>query len=137
MEIVGKIIAVCPVKKGVSQNTGKNWMSQEYVLETEGEHPEKCVFTVFGEEKIRDFNLKQNDMVTVSINLNAREYQGRWFNSIQAWRVMRAQTPNRTTTAQGSSYSQSPNQQDEKGPAKGKNEVRETVSQEQEDDLPF
>lgn len=91
MEITGKIKVVCPAKTGVSQKSGNEWKSQEFVVETEGDHSESCVFNVFGEDKINEFNLKVGELVTVSINLDAREYNGRWFNSLRAWRVMKAQ----------------------------------------------
>ena len=77
MEIVGKIIEICAAKSGVSQRTGNPWTTQEFVIETEGTHSERCVFSVFGEDKLREFNIRKGEMVTVSLNLDAREYNGR------------------------------------------------------------
>lgn len=90
MEITGKIIAVLPLKSGVSARTGKQWTSQEYVLETSEQYPKKCCFSVFGEEKIKNFNIQQGSHYTVSFDIDAREYQGRWYNSLNAWRVSSA-----------------------------------------------
>lgn len=89
MEITGKIIAVLPPKQGVSQSTGNAWMCQDYVLETQEMHPKKCCFNVFGAEKIQQFNIQLGEMLTVSIEINANEYQGRWYNKINAWQVQR------------------------------------------------
>ena len=89
MEITGKIIVVMPAREGVSQSSGNPWKSQEYVIETQEMHPKKCCFGVFGAEKIQQFNIQLGEMLTVSIDINANEYQGRWYNKINAWQVQR------------------------------------------------
>ena len=89
MEITGKIIVVMPAREGVSQSSGNPWKSQEYVIETQEIHPKKCCFGVFGAEKIQQFNIQLGEMLTVSIEINANEYQGRWYNKINAWQVQR------------------------------------------------
>ncbi len=90
MDFTGKIIAVLPVKSGTSK-TGNPWMVQEYVIESNEMYPKKMCFDVFGEEKIKNFNIKLGDELTVSFDIDAREWQGRWFNSIRAWRVEQVQ----------------------------------------------
>lgn len=87
MEAKGKIIAVMPAQSGVSQRTGNTWMTQQYVLEVPGMYPKKMVFEVFGEDKIKTFNVKQGMEVTVSFEIDAHEYNGRWFNEVRAWNV--------------------------------------------------
>ena len=84
MEITGKIIAVLPKQSGTSKRTGNPWSSQEYVIETHEQYPKKCCFRVFGDEKINLFAIKANDELTVSIDIDAHEYQGRYFNEISA-----------------------------------------------------
>lgn len=91
MEIKGRIIAVLPHRSGVSQKDGKSWMTQEYVVETLEQYPKRCVFNVFGEEKIKEYNLQVGSEVTVKFDINAREYNGRWYNDIRAWKVEPAQ----------------------------------------------
>lgn len=90
MEITGKIIAVLPANSGVSPRTGNPWMSQEYVLETHDQYPRKCCFRVFGEDRIKQFGIQGGEELTVSFDIDAREYNGRWFNSINAWAVNRS-----------------------------------------------
>ena len=41
-------------------------------------------------EKIAQFNLQVGEYVTVSYDIDAHEYQGRWFNAVRAWNVVRA-----------------------------------------------
>lgn len=89
MEITGKIIAVLPERGGISQRTGSEWKVQEYVLETQEQYPRKMCFDVFGADKIAQFAIKIGDHLTVSFDIDAREYQGRWYNSIRAWKVER------------------------------------------------
>ena len=92
MEITGKIIAVLPERGGVSK-TGNEWKMQEYVLETHEQFPKKLCFNVFGADKIAQFNIQAGDELTVSFDINAREYNGRWYNDIRAWRVERGAAP--------------------------------------------
>ena len=93
MEITGKIIAALEPREGVSKRTGNNWKSQEFVIETtDGQFPRHCVFRVFGEDRLRQFNIQVGQELTVSFDIDAHEYQGRWFNDISAWRVQAAQT---------------------------------------------
>ncbi len=89
MEIEGKIIAVLPEQGGVSNRTGNAWKSQEYVIETHDQYPRKCCFRVFGAEKISAMNIQVGEELRVSFDMDAHEYNGRWFNNITAWRVDR------------------------------------------------
>ena len=89
MELTGKIIAVLPANSGVSQRTGNAWMSQEYVIEVPGQFPRKCVFRLFGEDRIKQFNIQNGEELTIQFDIDAHEYNGRWFNEIRAYNVIR------------------------------------------------
>ena len=89
MEITGKIIAVLPAREGVSQRTGNPWKIQEYVIETHDQYPKRCCFNVFGAEKISQFNIQMGEELTVSFDIDAREYQGKYYNDVRAWAVNR------------------------------------------------
>ena len=103
MEITGKIIAVLPPKQGVSQSTGNAWMCQDYVLETQEMYPKKVCFNVFGAEKIQEMNIQLGETLTVSLEINANEYQGKWYNQVRGWKVVRV-------PAQGQQQAQVPPQ---------------------------
>lgn len=91
MELTGTVIAVMQAQSGVSQRTGNQWMSQEYVLEVPGQYPKKMVFRIFGEDRIRQFNLHQGEQnVTVQFDIDAHEYNGRWFNEVRCYNVLRS-----------------------------------------------
>ncbi|MBQ7182179.1 MAG: DUF3127 domain-containing protein [Bacteroidaceae bacterium] len=89
MELTGKIIAVLPERGGTSPRTGSEWKAGSYVLETMDQYPRKMCFDVFGADRIQQFNIQLGEILTVSFDIDAHEYQGRWFNSIRAFRVDR------------------------------------------------
>ncbi len=91
MELAGKVIAILEARSGVSKTTGNPWKMQDYVIETHEQFPRRMVFNVFGEDKINTFNIQMGEELNVSFDINAREYQGRWFNDIRAWRIDRVQ----------------------------------------------
>lgn len=88
MEFTGKIIAILPAKEGTSK-TGNAWKAQEFVVENHDQYPRKMCFEVFGGDKIDQFNIQMGEELTVSFDIDARQWQDRWFNSIRAWRVER------------------------------------------------
>lgn len=88
MEITGKIIQVLPEVGGVSK-AGNEWKKQEYVLETHDQYPKKVCFQIFGADKITQAAIQPGEELTVSFDIDSREYQGRWFTSINAWKVDR------------------------------------------------
>ena len=91
MELTGSIIAVMEPHSGVSQRTGNTWMTQEYVLEVPGMYPKKMVFSIFGEDRIKQFALQQGQQnVTVQFEIDAHEYNGRWFNEVRCYNILRA-----------------------------------------------
>jgi len=132
MELTGKIIAVLPAQSGVSARTGNPWMSQDYVIEVPGQYPRKCLFRIFGEDRIKQFAIQQGEDLTVQFDIDAHEFNGRWFNDIRAYNIVRGQqmqqpmpTPQATSfpPAGGSTSPFPPNQ--------------EPASNGSTDDLPF
>ena len=91
MELTGRIIAVMEPRSGVSARTGNSWMTQEYVIEVPGQYPKRCVFNIFGEDRIKQFNIQMNEDITIQFDIDAREYNGRWYNDIRAYNVVRGQ----------------------------------------------
>ena len=87
MELQGKVIGVMDPRSGESAR-GK-WMSQDYVIETHDNFPRKMVFNIFGEDRIKQFNIQAGEEIVVSFDIDAHEYNGRWFNNIRAWNIQR------------------------------------------------
>ena len=86
MDVVGKIIQVLPAQEGVGRN-GNPWKVQPYVLETLDQYPRKVHFEVFGEDRIKQNPCELDQLVTVSFDIESREFNGRWYSSIRAWRI--------------------------------------------------
>ena len=91
MELTGKIIAEFNERGGVSSRTGNEWKAKSYVLEVPGEFPRKMVFDVFGVDRLAAFNIQIGEQLTVSFDIDAHEYNGRWFNDVRAFRIDRGQ----------------------------------------------
>ena len=87
MEMTGVVIAVLPERSGTSQRG--EWKSQSFVIETQEQYPKHLCFEVFGADRIAQFNIKGGETITVQFDIDARQYQDRWFNSIKAWNVIR------------------------------------------------
>ena len=88
MEIQGKIIKILPLQSGVGKSTGKEWKAQNYVLETSEQYPKQICIEVFG-DKINELSLEVGVNYQFSIDIDAREYNGRWYNKISCWRATR------------------------------------------------
>ncbi len=85
MDLQGKVIAVLPSRSGT--NARGEWMAQDFVIETHDTYPRKMVFTVFGADRLQRFNIQMGQEILVSFDLDAHEYNGRWFNSVRAYDV--------------------------------------------------
>lgn len=92
MEITGKIIAVLDLQSGTSSR-GNAWQKRDCVIETQEQYPKKMCFTLFGDKV--NMCPQVGETCTVCFDIDAHEYNGRWFNQINAWKVDRpsAQQP--------------------------------------------
>ena len=101
MEIFGTIIAVLQPKSGTSAKTGNAWMSQDFVIQTNEQYPKKCLFSVFGADRIKQFNIQMGEQLTISFDIDAHEYNGKWFNEVRAYNVVRGQMMQQPMPMQG------------------------------------
>ena len=85
MEIKGKIIVALPEQSGVSK-TGNAWKKREYVLETMETYPRKVHFDFFG-ERADQYPLSVGDVITLSFDIESREYNGPWYTGIRGWKA--------------------------------------------------
>ena len=132
MELTGKIIAVLPANSGVSARTGNSWMSQEYVIEVPGQYPRKCLFRIFGEDRIKQFNIQMGEDLTISFDIDAHESNGRWFNEIRAYNVSRGVAPVAAPGVAPEAAAPFPPQQAAPFPP-----AQESAGESSTDDLPF
>lgn len=138
MDISGKIIQKLPLQSGESKTTGKPWQVQAYVLETQEQFPRKVHFEIFGEQRIKDNPCEIDDIVTVSFDIESREFSGRWYTSIRAWKVQQG-VVDATAQAAAPQEVAAPAAQPMPQPAAAANveTFDPTPSGESTDDLPF
>jgi len=119
MEIAGKIIRVLALQQGEGKNGP--WKKQDYVLETTDKIPRKVCFSLWG-DKVDQFKLAEGIEAEVMFDLESREYNGRWYTDVKAWKVTRKQSGGGTVVT------------DEPGPGFSSGMPPEDAPQ---DDLPF
>lgn len=85
LEITGKMVSLLPQQTGEGKN-GK-WVKQEFILETQGEYPRKVCVSAWGDKAKDAENLRPGETIKVSINIESREYSGRWYTDVRAWRI--------------------------------------------------
>ena len=93
LELEGRIVRKLAVQTGTSARGV--WSKQEFILEyQEGNYPSQICMNVWGEDKVRELEKYQvNDKVKVSFNLSSREFNGRWYTDVRAWRIEPAVVP--------------------------------------------
>nr|DAR09514.1 MAG TPA: protein of unknown function (DUF3127) [Caudoviricetes sp.] len=131
MDFKGFIIKVFPIKSGVSKTSGKEWASQDYLIEEfKQQYCQSIVFNVFGQDRIDKFQLKEGQMVTVSLDFKANEWQEKFYNRVTCYNVIHESA----TTAQPTQPAPASSQ-----PTPQQAAPQQTVPQQQgqSDDLPF
>ena len=78
-------------KMGVQSGTSARgpWAKQEFVVDfPDGNFTSQACFTAWGQDKVQELDKYQvGDRVKVSFNLKSREFNGRWYNDLQIWRI--------------------------------------------------
>ena len=87
LEVEGKLTQLLERRSGVSAS-GTNWTSQDFLIEIPGQYPQTVVFNVYGDRiQLDQYQIGEN--VKVSFDLRGREYQGKWYNTLNAWKMER------------------------------------------------
>ena len=104
MELEGRIARKLSVQTGSSARGA--WSKQEFIFEyQEGNFPAQVCMNVWGEDKVRELDKYQvGDKVKVAFNLSSREYNGRWYTDVRAWRIEPAGVQQTDYAASAGSY---------------------------------
>ena len=86
MELKGKVIQLLPQQSGMGKKGP--WKKQEFILETQAQYPKKVCLSAWG-DKIDQFGIAEGDQLNVSVDLESREYNGRWYTEAKAWKIER------------------------------------------------
>lgn len=141
IQLIGTIVRVFPLASGVKRDGGE-WQKQEYLLSVEGDNfPKNVCFQVFGEEKIKELGLQENERVRVHLEIQSREYNGRYYTHIDCWRVDRnndAQPTPPKEKAEQAQQLEATQQQTQKQESDNKqNQAPQATPQIENNDLPF
>lgn len=88
LEIKGTISSILPMEQGQGKNGP--WRKQDFILQTGGDYPKQICCTIWG-DNIDAFQPRTMESVTVSIDLQSREYNGRWYTDVKAWKITRGE----------------------------------------------
>ena len=119
LEITGKVVKVFDLK--TCQSKKGTWCSQQFLIEHGEQYPKKALFDTFGDKSDTVAKLKIGDTVKVSFNLDANEYNDKWYPKVNAWKIEKLIY---------SSVEQQPTQQDTA-------EEEQIKTEDNADDLPF
>jgi hypothetical protein len=88
IEIKCKLLDKLPVQSGTSARGA--WCKQDFIVETIEQYPRKICMNVWGDDKVKELaNYNSQDMLNVSINIESREFNGRWYTDIRAWKIQK------------------------------------------------
>ncbi len=95
LTVTGVIEKVLDKQSGTSK-AGKDWTTQDFILKTDSEYNNLYCFALFGAEKIENFEKynKVGQSVSVEFNVNCREYQGKYYTNLSAWKISKADVSN-------------------------------------------
>ena len=132
INISGIVLNILPLQTGTSK-AGNQWQKQDFILETGGQYPRKVCICLFG-DNVAKFPLAVGQSVTASVDIESREFNGRWYTDVRAWNVVYnaqqgAPAPAPTAT--------SPTAQPAPTPAKGATAQAPAGAPAAADDLPF
>ena len=84
MQLTAKLVQMLPLQTG----SGKNgeWKKQDIIVETDGQYPKKVCISVWG-DKINTAQLQVGKSFSFSFDVESREYNGRWYTDVKAWKI--------------------------------------------------
>ena len=86
LSVKGRVQQILQSETGVSKG-GKEWNKREFVIETDEQFPRKVCFTLFGEKTSLINSIAVGEIVEVSFNIESREFNGKWYHNINAWKI--------------------------------------------------
>ena len=101
MEIIGNLVQVLPLQTGTSKNG--EWKKQDIVIETPGQYPKKVCIAIWG-DRINPAQLQVGNPLKISFDIESREFNGRWYTDVKAWKIENAQEGNTASAAPETSY---------------------------------
>lgn len=104
MDITGKIVKVLALQTGQGK-TGNSWKKQEYVIEYGDQYPKQVCFNLWG-DKVDQYALSEGDAVTIHFDIESREFNGRYYTDVKAWKVDKADAASAASVGSSGSKSE-------------------------------
>ncbi len=129
MELTGKVVDILEEEKGTGRNG--EWRKQSFIIETQDQYPKKVCAVAWG-DKIDSFNIQKGEELTAKINIESREYNGKWYTDVKIWAVERGGS---NSSPQNNSNAASYESEDQQGARMSA--PQETPPPGADDELPF
>jgi hypothetical protein len=84
MQLTATLVQLLPLQKGVGKNG--EWKKQDIIVQTDGQYPKKICISIWG-EKINESALRIGNQLNISFDIESREFNGRWYTDVKAWKV--------------------------------------------------
>lgn len=84
MELTATLIQLLPLQKGVGKNG--EWKKQDIIVQTEGQYPKKVCISIWG-DRINERVLQVGSQLNISFDVESREFNGRWYTDVKAWKI--------------------------------------------------
>jgi len=101
MQITAKLVQILPLQSGVSRNG--EWKKQDIVVETNDRFPKKLCISIWG-DKINPTQLKIENTLVIDFDIESREFNGRWYTDLKAWKIETVDAGNTTSPAMTTDY---------------------------------
>jgi hypothetical protein len=98
MQLTAILIQLLPIQTG----TGKNgeWKKQDIIVETDGQYPKKVCVSIWG-DKINEQQLVVGNSLVIDFDIESREFSGRWYTDLKAWKIELASSATQTQNSLG------------------------------------
>lgn len=87
IELKGRLVEKLSPVSGEGRNG--RWEKQEFIIETDDQYPKKICISVWNDKVASLQSIVDGDVLKVSVNIESREYNSRWYTDIRAWRIER------------------------------------------------
>ncbi len=95
MQLTAKLIQLLPLQSGTGRNG--EWRKQDIIVETQDQYPKKICISLWG-NKVQHVSLNSGELYTIDFDVESREFNGRWYTDVKAWRIEVQNIQNNTPT---------------------------------------
>lgn len=97
LEITGKLISKLPLQSGQGKNG--TWTKQDFIIETQEQFPKKVCISMWGDKAKELDSIAIGEMLKAGINVESREFNGKWYTDVKAWKIEKQGETQRNASA--------------------------------------